>query len=144
MAYFSKKRRFTSKKKSASPKGSKATFVKFDSHAAWEREKKTLPARIFRGFGDFCDTSKLKTRFCQKGARDDAHTYQLRGQKRCKTSILTLWGCSRGPVSAHTLNKLVRTPNAVACLGKKHVPVLQSQKRKPYFVSAYPCYPLKL
>ena len=32
------------KRNSASARAFKATFAKFDSHAAWEREKKTLPA----------------------------------------------------------------------------------------------------
>ena len=35
-------------------------------------------------FAHFCDTSMLERTFSHKGSRDTAHTYQLRGAKRCK------------------------------------------------------------
>ena len=97
----------------------KATFAKFDSHAAWERQKKTLRTLILRGFAHFCDTPRLKRKIRPKRARQDQHTYQLRGRKRCKTSVLAAWRRWEATLGQHTSKNLVRTPYAYACLGKK-------------------------
>ena len=69
---------------------------------------------------NFCDTSRLKRKFRPKRARQDQHTYQLRGPKRCKTSVLAAWRRCEATLGQHTSKNVVRTPYAYACLGKNH------------------------